>query len=241
MHLERLTDDVSDRHARVQRRVRVLEDHLHPAAHVGHLLAAELGELDAVELHLAGGRIVELEDRAAGRGFTAAGLADEAERLALLDEEVDAVDGADSADLTLEDDPLRQREMHLEGLHVEQVLAAVRRRGRAAALDELVFLHGHDLPSSAASMRLTSGGRSATSSLIASSSATLPMSLRQSVLTSQPPSWGPKQRASGSGFAFGVCFSSGTCCEQISLPCRPRGPDRQAVRGALRPRGKPST
>src|SRR5258708_39663688 len=107
MHLERLTDDVSDRHARVQRRVRVLEDHLHPAAHLAHLLAAELRVLDAVELHLAGGRLVELEDRAAGRGLTAAGLADEAERLALLDEEVDPVDGARSADRALDDDALR--------------------------------------------------------------------------------------------------------------------------------------
>src|SRR5260221_275814 len=143
MHLERLADDVADGHAWVQRRVRVLEDHLHPAAHLPHRLAAELREFDAVELHFAGRRLVELEDRAAGRRLPATRLADEAEGLALLDEEVDAVDGAHRADLALEDDPLRQREVHLERLHVEQVLAAVERRRRAAALDELIGLHGH--------------------------------------------------------------------------------------------------
>src|SRR2546427_1860743 len=66
MDLERLADDVAHRHPRVQRGVRILEDHLHPPAHPAHLLAAERGELDAVELHLSCGRLVELENRAAG-------------------------------------------------------------------------------------------------------------------------------------------------------------------------------
>ena len=35
--LDRLGDDVADRHARVERGVRVLEDHLHVAAHLAHL------------------------------------------------------------------------------------------------------------------------------------------------------------------------------------------------------------
>src|SRR5438093_11600737 len=131
MDLERLADDVADGHAWVQRRVWVLEDHLHPSPHAAHLFAAERRELDPVEDDVARGRLIELEDRAAGRGLPAPGFADEAERLALLDEEVDAVDGADGAHLALEDDPLRQREVHLESLHVEQVLAAARRGGAA--------------------------------------------------------------------------------------------------------------
>ena len=142
MDLERLADDVADGHARVQRRVRVLEDHLHPAAHLAHLLAAELRELDAVELHLTGRRLVELEDGASGRGLAAAGLADEAERLALLDEEVDAVDRAHGADLALEDDPLRQREVHLERGDLEQVATAARDGRAALALDELFLRLG---------------------------------------------------------------------------------------------------
>src|SRR5256885_15743653 len=99
MHLDWLADDVAHGHARIQRGVRILEDHLHAAAHLAHLLAAELRELDTVELHLAGRRLVELEDRAPSRRLPATGLAHKAERLALLDEEVDPVDRAHSPNL----------------------------------------------------------------------------------------------------------------------------------------------
>src|SRR5438046_429353 len=75
MHLERLADDVADGHARVERRVRILEDHLHPAAHAAHLFAGERGELGAIELHRSRGGLVKLEDRASGRRLAAAGLA----------------------------------------------------------------------------------------------------------------------------------------------------------------------
>src|SRR3979411_2882862 len=51
--------------------------------------------------------------------------AQEAERLALLDEEIDPVYRAYRADLALEDDPLRKREVHLQRFDVEEVLAAV--------------------------------------------------------------------------------------------------------------------
>jgi hypothetical protein len=149
MHLEGLTDDVAHGHARIERCVGVLEDHLHPAAHLAHLLAAERRELGAVELHRPRGRLVKLEDRASGRRLAAARLAHETQRLALLHEEVDAVHRAHRADLALEDDPLREREVHLERRHGQEVPAAVRRRGRADSLDELVLRrrdvgrHGH--------------------------------------------------------------------------------------------------
>src|ERR1700716_728842 len=125
MDLERFADDVADGHTRIQRGVRVLEDHLHAAAHLPHVFATKLRELDAVELHLTRSRLVQLEDRAAGRRLAASGLAHEAERLALLDEEIDPIDRAYRADLALEDDPLRKREVHLQRFDVEEVLAAV--------------------------------------------------------------------------------------------------------------------
>src|SRR2546421_684634 len=71
MDLERLADDVAHGHSRIQRRIRVLEDHLHTAAHLPHVLAAEPRELDAVKLDFAGGRLVELEDRPTGRRLPA--------------------------------------------------------------------------------------------------------------------------------------------------------------------------
>ena len=142
MDLDRLADDVADGHARVQGGVGVLEDHLHAAAHLPHLLSGERRQLGPVELHRSGRRLVELEDRPAGRRLAAAGLADEAERLALLDEEVDPVDRAHRTDLPLEDDPLRQREVHLERAHLEEVATASRDRGAALALDELLLRVG---------------------------------------------------------------------------------------------------
>ena len=66
VHDQRLADDVADRHARVERRVRVLEDDLHLAPHLAELLAAELRQLDALEPHRAGGRLQQLEHAVAG-------------------------------------------------------------------------------------------------------------------------------------------------------------------------------
>ena len=54
VHDQRLADDVSDRHPRVERRVRVLEDDLHLAPHLAERFAAELRQLDALEPHRAG-------------------------------------------------------------------------------------------------------------------------------------------------------------------------------------------
>src|SRR5207237_2169163 len=101
MDLERFANDVADGHSWIQRRVGILEDHLHAAAHLAHVLATKPRQLDPVELHLAGRRLVELEDRASGGRLTASRLAHEAERLALLGEEIDPVDRAYRADLAL--------------------------------------------------------------------------------------------------------------------------------------------
>ena len=75
---QRLGDDVVDRHPRVQRRVRVLEDDLQVAAQRPHRRAAELGQLPAVVLHRADGGRLQVEDRPAGGRLAAAGLADQA-------------------------------------------------------------------------------------------------------------------------------------------------------------------
>ena len=89
----RLTDDVADRHARIERREGILEDHLHLLAHREHFVAARLREVGALEQDLAVGRIVEAKHDAAERRFPAAGFADEAERLAGRDIERHLVDG----------------------------------------------------------------------------------------------------------------------------------------------------
>ena len=75
MHLQRLGDDLADGHARVQAGVRVLEDHLHPPAHLAQVLAFELDQVNVIEIHVTGGRPVKLQDSAPGGRFSAARLA----------------------------------------------------------------------------------------------------------------------------------------------------------------------
>src|SRR2546430_1635015 len=160
-------------------------------------------------------------------------------------------DGAHSADLTLEDDPLRQREVHLQRLHVEEVLAAID-RGRASDADVVRIRglrrcgYGHLCTSYNAvggggtSPAFGSGGNCATSCLISSMMRVSPTSFRQSMSTSPPPCWVPQQRASWSGFAFGMCSSGGSFSRQMSRRYWQRGSKRQPGGGAMRSGGRPS-
>ena len=86
---ERLGDRRADRHPRVERRVRVLEDHLHVAAHRAQLALRQPRDVGAVERDRAGARLEQAQDRAAERRLAAARFADEAERLAAPDLEID--------------------------------------------------------------------------------------------------------------------------------------------------------
>jgi hypothetical protein len=92
----------TDRVDRVQRGHRVLEDHRDlVAAQRAELARRGMQDVLAVEEHLAArDRVdlrVEAHDRQAGDALAAAGLANDAESLAILDREADAVDGLDDA------------------------------------------------------------------------------------------------------------------------------------------------
>ena len=82
-------------------------------------LSVIVDDVAAAEDHRAGGRLGQAQDRPAERRLAAAGLADEAEDLARLDLEVDAVDRVDVADLAAED-PADDREVLLQPGHREQ-------------------------------------------------------------------------------------------------------------------------
>ena len=92
---------------RVERGQRVLEDHgdVTPA-HLPHGALIEGEKVNAGEQDFAADhpavRRRQLQDRVAGHGFAAAALADEAEGLALIDVQIDAVDGGDQAFFGLE-------------------------------------------------------------------------------------------------------------------------------------------
>src|SRR5262245_19417929 len=79
---QRLTDDRSDGHPRIQRRVRILEDDLHLLAQRAQRPLVERGDVLALERDLARGRLDQSQNGATGRGFTATRLAHQPERLA---------------------------------------------------------------------------------------------------------------------------------------------------------------
>ena len=115
-----LADDLADPLAGVQRRVRVLEDHLHLASHGPHGPPRPADEFLALELDRTRRRRGELQDRPAQRGLAATGFADQAQRLALVDGEADAVDGLHPADLAVDDDSRLDREVLDQVRHFEQ-------------------------------------------------------------------------------------------------------------------------
>jgi hypothetical protein len=133
---ERLGDDRADGLAGVQRRVRVLEDHLHLAVKALQPVALALRDVLAVEQDLPRGRVEQPHQEPGGRALTAAGLADQPKRLAVVDVERHAVDGLDRPDLALEDDPARDREVLDQVADLEQRRAV---RAHAPFSGESVF------------------------------------------------------------------------------------------------------
>ena len=87
MDCQRLADDLAGRHARIQRSVRVLVDHLHALAVRQHVGRFEPGDVGAVDGDLAVGRFEQFQHRAPDRGLAAAALADQTQGLAAIDAE----------------------------------------------------------------------------------------------------------------------------------------------------------
>ena len=131
--LHRVADDRAHPLARVERRVRILEDHLHLAPQRSQRARAEIADVPAVEDDPARRRLVEADDRPAERRFAAARLADETERLALPHGEADVVDRVDPRDLALQQ-PLADREVLDEVRDLEERTVAVLEHAHAAAI-----------------------------------------------------------------------------------------------------------
>jgi len=84
-----------DFHARVERRVRILEDHLNSTAELLQGLTAHFRQVDAIKKNFALGRILEPDKHAAERGLATAAFAHETYDLAGRHDEVHPVYGAD--------------------------------------------------------------------------------------------------------------------------------------------------
>jgi hypothetical protein len=91
VHFERRQQRGADRMARVERGARVLEDHLHAATHRPQLTAAEPRDVAALEQHAAAARAQQAKDDAQQGRLPRARFADDAERLARSDLQVDLV------------------------------------------------------------------------------------------------------------------------------------------------------
>ena len=91
---ERFGNDVRDPHARIEARVRVLEDHVEAASNVALEVGAPGRFFDEpFEIDASRGGLVEPREKTRERGFAAARFADKRERFAAPDAEGNAAHG----------------------------------------------------------------------------------------------------------------------------------------------------
>ena len=117
---EGVADDRPDPAARVERPVRVLEDHLHLAPVRAHPPRRQGADVVAVEDDPAGGEVVQPRDAAGERGLAAAGLADEPEGLPAAYRQAHPVNGMHHGLVPLEELSRLHREMLDDVLHPQQ-------------------------------------------------------------------------------------------------------------------------
>jgi hypothetical protein len=118
--LHRLGDDAADGHARVERSIRILKDHLQLAAVRQHGPPREMVDAAAIERHFAlhHARIEQADNRPGRRRLAAARFADQAERFAGANVKADAIDGPNHARRT--EQPAAKRKMDLQIAHRKQ-------------------------------------------------------------------------------------------------------------------------
>src|SRR5262249_59133015 len=97
----------------------VLEDDLRLAGIAHELRRGEAGHVLAIEADDAGSRDFLQQDQLGGRRLAAAGFADDAERLAWLDREVDAVHRLDPGDAPPRGDAADARAMFGQALSLQ--------------------------------------------------------------------------------------------------------------------------
>src|SRR5471032_3079007 len=95
MQRDRLANDLTYRHARIQRRKRILKDDLHLAAQAAHGLGAKMRDVLAFIDHAAFGAIDKTQQQAAERRLAATRFPNDGKRLALLHGERDTVHRVD--------------------------------------------------------------------------------------------------------------------------------------------------
>src|SRR5258708_121891 len=128
MNDERLGDDCTDRHARVERCIRILKHDLHVAAHAAHVAGVEIENILSVEFDAAGCWLDQPEDAPSDRGLARSRFADETERLTAADSKADAIDRLHLPDDARENSAL-DGEVLRQIAHDEKRLAHAEREG----------------------------------------------------------------------------------------------------------------
>src|SRR5260370_2274707 len=116
---DRLGQDIAHPHAGIETGERILEHHLHAAAHAAQTFGRKIVDPLAIQYHLAGGDVEQSQDGAADRRLAATGLAYQRQRLAARDLKGHAVHGIDPFGLAAEQ-AAADREMLLEVVDLEQ-------------------------------------------------------------------------------------------------------------------------
>ena len=88
---ERLGERLSDRHSRIERGERILENDLQRPPVLPHFVFRQRGQFDSVEPHLAERRFEKPQHEPPGGRLPAAGFADQGQRVAGREIEIDAV------------------------------------------------------------------------------------------------------------------------------------------------------
>ena len=125
MQHQGLAQHGAHRHARIERGVGILEDHLHVPALRAHPRLRQAEQILAIEAHASARWFEQAQHQPADRRLAATRFAHDCQRFARVDMEVDAVDGADMAGDEAEGAALH-REVLLKLSDLEQSAAHVR-------------------------------------------------------------------------------------------------------------------
>ena len=106
MERQRLGQDLADGHARIERRIGILEDDLRIAAEGAQFVGVQCEQIASLEANSSRIRLDQAQHQPADGGFAAAGFADQRQRLAGIDAEADAIDRLDERGRPAEHRPL---------------------------------------------------------------------------------------------------------------------------------------
>ena len=121
---QRLAHNPFDRHARIQRGERILEDDLNMRPDMHQLFAGQFFQVDPSQLRIikpdfATGGIQQAHDGSGGGGLSAAAFTHQSQGFALLDKQVDPIDGLYHAHTAFNKTAF-DRELLLEVFYVQE-------------------------------------------------------------------------------------------------------------------------